>query len=216
MGNFAGKKRMRTRKNERNVINPKKAQEAVEAEIIRLWDEDRGAAFKLFYDAYAPRLMGVCRRYLSEEEDAKDTLQETLFKVYQNMTGFIRKGNGALIAWAYRIAVNASVDCLRSKSKVLVCDSLEELEDTLTDPHPDENPGKTDDIPLEVIREMIYALPDGYRTIFNLYAVDGLSHAQIAKLLDIKENTSSSQYYRARKILADKITDWRKEHSEVI
>lgn len=63
---------------------------------------------------------------------------------------------------------------------------------------------------------MIYALPDGYRTIFNLYAVDGLSHAQIAKLLDIKENTSSSQYYRARKILADKITDWRKEHSEVI
>lgn len=127
MGHFAGKKRMRTRKNERNVINPKKAQEAVEAEIIRLWDEDRGAAFKLFYDAYAPRLMGVCRRYLSEEEDAKDTLQETLFKVYQNMTGFIRKGNGALIAWAYRIAVNASVDCLRSKSKVLVCDSLEEL-----------------------------------------------------------------------------------------
>lgn len=198
------------------MVNPKKAQNPVETEIIRLWDEDRGAAFKLFYDAYAPRLMGVCRRYLCEEEDVKDTLQETLFKVYQNMTGFIRKGNGALIAWAYRIAVNASVDCLRSKSKVLVCDNLEELEDTLTDPHPDENPGKTDDIPLEAIREMIYALPDGYRTIFNLYAVDGLSHAQIAKLLGIKENTSSSQYYRARRILAAKITDWRKEHSEVI
>lgn len=198
------------------MVNPKKAQNPVETEIIRLWNEDRRAAFKLFYDAYAPRLMGVCRRYLCEEEDVKDTLQETLFKVYQNMTGFIRKGNGALIAWAYRIAVNASVDCLRSKSKVLVCDNLEELEDTLTDPHPDENPGKTDDIPLEAIREMIYALPDGYRTIFNLYAVDGLSHAQIAKLLGIKENTSSSQYYRARKILAAKITDWRKEHSEVI
>lgn len=166
------------------------------------------SALSRFYALYAGSMAGVCSRYVANDDDAKDVFQEAMVKIVQNAARFEYRGPGSLKAWAMRIAANEAVSFLRNRRKAdfaaLPADG--DVADT-----PDGSPDVAD-IPPEAIHGMIRELPDGYRTVFNLYAIEGKSHREIASALGIKEATSASQFLRARRMLARKIEEYRKRN----
>lgn len=155
------------------------------------------------YDRYAGYLSAVVRRYLPDEDVAKDVLQEAFISIFRNFPGFEYRGEGSLKAWMTRIAVNGALHELRGKK---VTEDVERLPD-----RPDEDP-EVSDIPLSALQKMIQGLPDGYRTVFNLYVFEQMPHRQIASLLGIKENSSASQLLRAKALLAREIKEYRKKN----
>lgn len=159
------------------------------------------------FDAYAGYLAAVCHRYISDPDEAKDILQEALIKIYSQMDRFEYRGEGSLRAWMTRIVVNDSLKALRRKPLFTRVDNFPDLAE-----EDDSDPGFAD-VPIGVIQEMIRALPDGYRTVFNLFVFENKSHREIADLLGIKENSSCSQYFRARALLARQIQEYKKNHS---
>ena len=106
-----------------------------------------------------------------------------------------------------RIAVNGALQELRRRERLV---AVEQLPDPVDDEDPD-----TDGVPLEVIQEMIKRMPDGYRTVFNLFVFEQMRHKEIAELLGIKENTSASQFLRAKAFLAKEIKEYRKLNDNV-
>jgi RNA polymerase sigma-70 factor (ECF subfamily) len=138
----------------------------------------------------------------------KDILQDAFVKVFSKLDGFEYRGEGSLKAWMSRIVVNDSLKSLRSAGRLKYVD---ELPDT-------EGEGEIEgmpDVPVRELAEMIKSLPDGYRTVFNLFVFEKKSHREIAGLLGIKEDSSASQFFRARAMLAKKIKDyWKKQGYE--
>ena len=156
------------------------------------------------YDTYAGYLTGVCHRYITDYDQAKDILQDAFVKIFRNLDRFRYQGAGSLRAWMSRIVANESLKALRKKPMFSLMDEYPDVEET------DEDPGFAD-VPMKVILEMIRALPDGYRTVFNLFVFENKSHKEIASLLGIKENSSCSQYFRARAILAKQIVEYKRK-----
>lgn len=154
------------------------------------------------YDRYAGYLSAVVRRYLTDEDAAKDVLQEAFICIYRRFSDFEYRGAGSLKAWMTRIVVNGALHELRDRRV------MEDVE-RLPEPPSDEDP-EVSDIPMAVLQRMIQGLPDGYRTVFNLYVFEQMPHKQIASLLGIKENSSASQYLRAKALLAREIKEYRK------
>ena len=166
-------------------------------------------AMKKLYATWSGYLFALCRRYIPERESAEDVLQEVFIKIYSSMDSFSYKGQGSLKAWMSRIAVNESLMYLRKKKKA----DLVEYQDNLPDYEEEEEPD-VGRVPADVIQRMIGELPDGYRTVFNLFVFEGKPHKEIAELLGITESTSASQFHRARKILAGKIKEYETEHEK--
>lgn len=157
--------------------------------IERLKAQDR-AAQKWLYDRYSPLMLAVCRRYLSSREDAEEALVSGFYKVFAQIHTFL--GNGSFEGWIRRIMVNESLMHLR-KSQPLVF------------PGDDFQPADTQDgfsieadMSLREILELIAQLSPGYRTVFNLYVLEGYKHHEIADLLGISINTSKSQLILAK------------------
>ena len=164
-----------------------------------------GAQYRL-YNRYAGYMMALCSRYTKCRADAEDVLQEGFVKVFRNIGKY--KGDGNLGAWIRKIMINTAIDYLKKNNKYQV--SLFYPDADNMHPVSNDNPGV--DIAAEELTKMIMQLPAGYQLIFNLYAVDGYNHAEIAKMLGIQEVTSRSQYGRARKLLISWI---RKEEDEI-
>lgn len=166
------------------------------------------SALRRFYALYAGSMAGVCSRYVANDDDAKDVFQEAMVKIVQNAARFEYRGPGSLKAWAMRIAANEAVSFLRNRRRI----DFAEL--PADDNVPDTADGSPDvaDIPPEAVHNMIRELPDGYRTVFNLYAIEGKSHREIASALGIKEASSASQFLRARRMLARKIEEYKKRN----
>lgn len=159
---------------------------------------------KYLYEKYSARLLAVCRRYVGDKDVAEDVLHDSFITIFKNLDTVDFRGEEKLYGWMRRIAVNRSIDWLRSRKRAPV--PLDEDGDI-----PDEGGGEPEGvrkIPPAVLFRMIEELPEGYRTIFNLFCLDGYSHAEIAGMLGIKEKTSSSQYFRARTLLAQKINNY--------
>lgn len=159
-------------------------------------------ARRLLYNLYAGRLLSICLRYTGDRATAEDLLHDTFVKVYGAMGKFTYRGPGSLRAWLERIAVNTSLEYLRVRSRM----SFTPIDDHR--PLPDLTVPAEEDVervPREVLMRMIGELPDGYRTVFNLFCVEGLPHRQIASLLGINERSSSSQLTRAKALLGRKI-----------
>ena len=176
-----------------------------EQELLRLVNAGEPAALRMVYSRYIKVLTAVCSRYLIEEEDVKDVLQESFIKIFTSIGDFRFRGEGSLQAWMIRVVVNESLKFIRKNSRIDFT--------AMTDQHadmPDEEP-EIDTVPTDVIYGFIRQLPDGYRMIFNLYVVEGRSHREISGLLGIKESTSASQLHRAKAILAEKIRSYQKE-----
>lgn len=164
------------------------------------------AAMKAFYDDYSGYLTAVCRRYIARRDEVKDVLQECFIKIFGSMGRFEYRGVGTLKAWTGRIVANESLKYIRERNRLRVSGEVENIPDEDGDGEPD-----FVNIPVSAILEMIGSLPEGYRTVFNLYVFEGMSHREIASILNIAENSSASQLHRARNLLAGKIKKYRYE-----
>ena len=165
------------------------------------------SAIRLLYDRYIGILTAVCMRYIINSEDVKDVLQDSFLKILSSMARFEYRGEGSLKAWMIRVVVNESISFLRQKERLELLVPDDALPDQMEEEEPEDG-----DVPPDVIMELIRRLPPGYRTVFNLYVFEHKSHKEIAQLLHIKENSSASQFFRAREILAKGILDYKQKN----
>ncbi len=133
--------------------------------------------------------MGICRRYLKSEEDAEDVLVETMYKVLTRLPDF--KSEGSFEGWIRRIAVNESLMFLRKNHRLSFNDGLQDHDVPVRST-------ASDHLGMQDILQALDALPAGYRTVFNLYALEGYKHREIAELLGVSINTSKSQFALAK------------------
>lgn len=161
-------------------------------------------ATEWIYRKHVRYLSALCSRYITEDEDIKDVLQESFIKIFTSLDSFKYRGEGALKAWMAKITLNETLKFVRNNS-CLPIDSIDDKDTNIADGDSME----TEDIPTDVLHQFIRELPDGYRTVFNLYVIDDKSHKEIAQLLGIKENTSASQLHKAKSMLAQKIKHYR-------
>lgn len=165
-----------------------------EHEIVSGCIENNPLAQKMLFDMYSKKMMGVCLRYASCAEEADDMLQKGFIKVFENITSF--NGSGSLEGWVRKVMVNASLDHLRKYKKLKNNVDIEGNEYHLgAEDH------TLDSMQAQEILKIIQRLPDGFRTVFNMFAIEGYSHKEIAKELNISINTSKSQFSRARAYL---------------
>ena len=149
-------------------------------------------------------LSALCSRYIPDDEDIKDVLQESFIKIFTSLNSFTYRGEGSLKAWMARITLDETIKFVRRKNRL----ALSYIEDADMD-IADSGSIETEDIPTETLYQFIRELPEGYRTVFNLYVIDNKSHKEIASLLGIKENTSASQLHKAKAMLVQKIKQYR-------
>lgn len=162
---------------------------------------------RLLYDRYERKMYGICLRYACCAEEANDFFQEGFIKTFSRISDF--RGDGPLEAWMRRIFTNTAIEHLRKRTKTYLQPITEAEEDTIED---------NDLTVLEALSEkeiinLIQTLPPGYRTVFNLRAVEGYTHKEIGKMLGISEGTSKSQYARARNLLKKQFEDNKKKNS---
>lgn len=153
-------------------------------------------AQEALYNRFSPRMLGVCYRFARNREDAEDMLQEGFIKVFTQIHQF--RNQGALEGWIRRIVVHTCINILKKNKKF--ADSVDLV-------HANSIHGNDNNIPsimqAKQVVECIRLLPIGYRTVLNLYAIEGFSHREISDMLDIEESTSRSQYTRAKSMLED-------------
>ena len=154
------------------------------------------SAQEAFYNKFSPKMLGVCYRFAKNREDAEDMLQEGFIKIFTQLHQY--RNEGALEGWIRRIIVHTCINVLKKNKKF--ADSVDII-------HANSIFIKEDMIPAimeaKQVVECIRLLPLGYRTVLNLYAIEGFSHKEIAEILDIEESTSRSQYTRAKAVLED-------------
>jgi len=153
-------------------------------------------ARRKLYELYAPAMMSVCMRYLNNKETAKDILQEGFIKIYTKIDTY--SGTGSFAGWVRRVFVTTALEYLRDNTSLnLMSVNLDEHNNDIEDI----DASILDYLSADDILTCVAGLPNGFRTVFNLFAIEGYTHSEIAKMLNIKESTSRSQFIRARKIL---------------
>lgn len=178
-----------------------------EKELIDALRRGRSSAKRSLYELFHRYLAAVCARYVPSDEDVKDLLQEVFIKIFTRFDGFQHRGPGSLQAWCRKIAVNESLQYLRSAARMPLT-SIDTFGDL---PDPDETPDLAG-IPQKDLLEMVRRLPDRYRTVFNLYIFEEMSHKEIGAQLGIGESTSASNLHRAKALLTRWIQEYRKQH----
>jgi RNA polymerase sigma factor (sigma-70 family) len=157
---------------------------------------NKAAAQKMLYKKYNSRMMAVCYRYAKNRDDAEDMLQEGFIKVFTQIRQF--RSEGPLEGWIRRVVVHTCINILKKNKKF--SESVDIIFAQGVRVNEDEVPSV---MQAKQIIECIRMMPAGYRTVLNLYAIEGYSHREIGKLLEIEESTSRSQYTRARVMLED-------------
>jgi RNA polymerase sigma factor (sigma-70 family) len=148
------------------------------------------------YNRFSPRMLGVCYRFAKNKEDAEDMLQEGFMKVFTQIYQY--RNEGALEGWIRRIVVHTCINNLKKNKKftdsvdIIYANSIQIKEDMIPSI-----------MQAKQVVECIRLLPLGYRTVLNLFAIEGYSHREIGHLLDIEESTSRSQYTRAKAMLEE-------------
>ena len=174
-------------------------------DIVRLAARGNNAAMKALYNRYVEYMSAVCARYIGDEDDRKDVLQECFIKIFTSLDKFEYRGEGSLKAWMIRIVVNESLRFLKKNAANNFIEYDNNLPDIADEP-------EVEDIPDDVINEMILSLPPGYRIVFNLYVFGKMSHKEIAEKLNIGESSSASQLSRAKALLTKKIKEYKEAH----
>lgn len=151
-------------------------------------------AQRMLFEKFAPKMMAVCLRYSKDVEEAEDILQDGFIKMFNKLPDF--KMEGSLEGWVRRIMVNTSLDAIRRNKKHLGDSKLEDVDYKIS-----AQESTMDSLLAEDLMKLVQKLPDGYKVVFNLFAIEGYSHKEIADLLGVTENTSKSQYSRARAYL---------------
>jgi len=153
-------------------------------------------AQEALYNRFSPRMLGVCYRYARNREDAEDMLQEGFIKIYSQIRQY--HGSGALEGWIRKIIVHTCINVLKKNKKF--SDSLDLIHASGIEISENNIPSM---LQAKQVVECIRLLPIGYRTVLNLYAIEGFSHKEISAILEIEESTSRSQYTRARSLLEE-------------
>lgn len=175
---------------------------ASEDELIKGCLKRDSSAQKRLYDTYSSKMYGICYRYVKDSMEAEDILVTAFMKVFDRIEQF--KQEGSFEGWIRRIMVNEALTHLRKNRTMYLETDLEQA-----DREPDYE-SLSQHLDVEDLLNLIQELPAGYRVVFNLYAIDGYSHKEIADQLGISENTSKSQLSRARTYLQKKLAvhDW--------
>lgn len=171
---------------------------ASEPEILQACRRGDRKAQKQLYDRLAPKMMAVCLRYMGTRDDAEDILQEGFITLFSRLDSY--SGEGSFEGWARKIFVNTALMNLRKKDALKMSDDLETAWNVSSD-----GVSQIQSAGYHELLKLIAGLPTGYRTVFNLFVVEGYSHKEIAQALGITEATSRSQLQRARVMLQDKI-----------
>ena len=184
----------------------------VEQELATRCAHGDNEARRELYEQYSSRILSLCRRYATSPAEAEDLMQDAFVKIFRVIGRFRWNGPGSLYSWMSRVALNLAFDSAKRRRRLTrqLLD-VEEVGEVIP-----EEPGYEEAalIPPEVLMSMIEALPEGYRTVFRLYCIDGLSHRDIAHLLGIKEKSSSANLSRARALLIADIRQYQKDHAE--
>ncbi|MBO6518349.1 MAG: RNA polymerase sigma factor [Bacteroidia bacterium] len=151
----------------------------------------------LLYQKYADKMFAVCLRYSNSREEAEDVLQEAFIKIFDKISKF--RQEGSFEGWMRRIMVNTALRSWDKRARKFEPGNLDDITEPAQPAH------VLDGIGAKEIMQMIRRLPEGYKVVFNLFAVEGYSHKEIGELLNINESTSRSQYARARKNLMQMI-----------
>lgn len=172
--------------------------EREESLLIQTCLQGNRAAQQRLYQLYSPKLLGVCYRYASSSEEAEDMLQEGFVRIFQKLHTF--RFQGSFEGWMRRIIVNSAINILRKYQHLKYETDVEEahylqsdVSDAILQMHTRE------------VISLISALPKGYRTVLNLYAIEGYSHKEIGDMLGIGESSSRSQFTRAKSLLAKRL-----------
>lgn len=165
--------------------------------LIKACVKGKRTAQKALYDKYAPKMFGICLRYAKNYHQAEDLLQEGFIKVYKHIGGF--RGTGSFEGWLRRIFVNTAIEHYRRNNMLY---SVSEPTDAEAGPVMNE---ALEHLAAADLMKLVNELSDGYRMVFNLYAIEGYTHREIGEMLGISEGTSKSQLARARNILKQKV-----------
>lgn len=169
--------------------------------LVRGCQDNSPAAQKMLYNKYVEQMMILCLRYLINQEDAKETCMDGFYSAFRNINSFTWQGPGSVKAWLKKIMVNQCLMQLRKRRTIYVSTDIEHYEEVAVS-----NSDTFGTLNAKEIMKLIQGLPDGYRTVFNLYCFEGKNHKEIAELLNVSESTSKTQLYKAREILKKQIT----------
>ncbi|NRB60848.1 MAG: RNA polymerase sigma factor [Winogradskyella sp.] len=163
-----------------------------ESKLIQRAAKNNREAQHLLYELHAPKMLSVCRYYIKDVHQAEEVMLNGFFKVFKNLKAF--KGEGSFEGWIRRIMVREAISFLRQKKNIEFATEDEYLD------HDYDNNIKSN-IEVAEIQQLIDRLPEGYRMVFVMYAIEGYKHHEIAELLNISEGTSKSQLFKARQML---------------
>lgn len=166
-----------------------------EVELIQGCIKGNPKSQKILYDMYSPKLYGICLRYSKNEEVAQDILQDSFIKIFTKLDSY--QYTGSFEGWMKRIVTNTAIEYYRKKMDFV------DTEDVISNPFLTIDEDKS--LEVEELLKLIQEMPDGYRMVFNMYAIEGYNHTEIAQKLNISEGTSKSQLSRARIFLQKKI-----------
>jgi RNA polymerase sigma-70 factor (ECF subfamily) len=155
-------------------------------------------AQRALFEKFAPKMLGLCLRYAKNTEQAEDVLQDGFVKVFTKLSNY--SGNGSLEGWIRKIIVNTALDEIRRNLKFKDNVNVDDVDYKL-----ELNSHIVEGLAADDLMKIVNDLPDGYRVVFNMFAIEGYSHKEIAMQLNISENTSKSQYSRARAYLKVKL-----------
>lgn len=158
---------------------------------------DRAAQHELF-NLFAPKMLSVCRYYISDIQFAEEAMLNGFFKVFKYLRDF--KSEGSFEGWIRRIMIRESISYLRAQKNLEFLVEEEEIDNQV-------NYTSEMDFAIDDVQKLIDMLPEGYRIIFNMYAIEGYKHHEIAEMLKISEGTSKSQLFKARKMLQHKLNE---------
>ncbi|MFT5818145.1 MAG: RNA polymerase sigma factor (sigma-70 family) [Bacteroidia bacterium] len=171
-----------------------------EISLIKACSNGDSKAFRKIYEIHSGTMYSICLRYMNNQDEAKDALQEGFIKVFKNISKF--KFTGSFEGWMKRIFVNSSIELIRKRKMHLDVSELNSNELPLTAKI------ETGSMDAEKMMTLVQQLPEGYRTVFNMFIVDGYSHKEISNYLEISESTSKTQLFKARKQLQEWLKDW--------
>ncbi|MBP6386293.1 MAG: RNA polymerase sigma factor [Pseudarcicella sp.] len=166
-----------------------------ERDILTACQNGDKASFKKFYQLYASKMLAVCCRYMKNKEEAEDVLQEAFIKIFNNLDTF--RGDAPIIYWVKKIVVNTALNQLNKNKQW-------QYTDEINDKHGEEyfeEGFSLQQLNYEQLIGYVRQLPVGCQTVFNMFAIEGYKHSEIAEMLQITEGTSKSQYARSKELL---------------
>ena len=164
-----------------------------QAQLIRQATKQSREAQQQLFDMYSPKMLGVCRQYVKDLHHAEELMLSGFLKVFTNLKSY--QNEGSFEGWIRKIMVNTCITYLRKKNVITLTDEEYVFSDAAIQ--------NLENTSVEDIQNLIDKLPEGYKMVFNLYAIEGYKHSEIAKKLHISESTSKSQLFKARKWLQE-------------